>query len=174
MNKPKEIISPSGKYKAIVSDKKDCFSLDVFYLTEDINSDDGESYGFYWSRKNNNPIFVEKGFYVEAFAIEELRNLMSEPDSPLSIDWIKDFSFCKESCFLDPNKINVYSDSSDVEKQKENKIPIAVKTIINFNGLYLVEEIGCEDDWLMGERNEEGEIFCWGYYGTLKQAIKGL
>lgn len=53
-------------------------------------------------------------------------------------------------------------------------IPIEAKTIIDFSGLCLVEEVGCEDQWQMGQIDENGSIYCWGSYGNIKEAIKGL
>ena len=170
----KEIISPSGRYKAIILENTNCCSLDVYILQEDYEHETGCGYGEYWSRKNRTPILVDKRLKAEFIAIEELRNLMGEPDSLLTIDWVKDFSFCKDARFLNPKDVRVFCQYVDSESGEKKLEQIEVKTIIGFSGLYLVEEIGCEDDWQMGQVDTEGNICCWGYYGTLIEAIKGL
>lgn len=175
MNRPKkEIISPSGRYKAILSEKANCCSLDVYILNEDQEPETGWLYGEYWSRKNKKSILANKGLSAEVLAIEELRNLMGEPKSPLTIEWVKDFSFCKNVRFLNPNDVHVFCDCIDNEGQEKKLELIKAKTIIDFEGLCLVEEIGNEDDWLMGQIDTEESVICWGRYGTLKEAIKGL
>lgn len=170
----KEIISPSGRYKAIISDNTNCCSLDVYILQEDYDYETGYVYGEYWSRKNKNPIMVDKGLKAEFIAIQKLRILMGEPDLPLTIKWVRDFSFCNDVRFLNPEDVKVFCQCVDSESEEKKFEQIEVKTIIDFSGLCLVEEIGCEDDWQMGQMDTEGSIFCWGYYGTLKEAIKGL
>lgn len=170
----KEIFSPSGKYKATISIKSDCYSLDVYTLTQDFEPETGIVYGEYWSRKNTTPIFIDKELNAEYFAIQELGILMGEPDSPLSIEWIKDFSFCKEAKFINPLDMEVFGEWIDSESNERKLYKIEAKTIIDFSGLCLVEEIGCEDEWQMGQIDDYRRIICWGNYGTLKDAIRGL
>jgi hypothetical protein len=170
----KEIISPSGRYKAIISENKNCCSLDVYVRQEDYEHETGCVYGEYWSRKNRTPILVDKGLRAEFIAIQELRNLMGEPDLPLTIDWVRDFSFFKDARFLNPKDVKSFCQYINSESGEKKLEQIEAKTIIDFSGLCLVEEIGCEDDWQMGQMDAEGSICCWGYYGTLKEAIKGL
>jgi hypothetical protein len=170
----KEIFSPSGKYKAVITEEKDFNCFDVYILNEDSYAEDNCSNSEYWLKKNNNPIFVDKGMCAEHIAIEELRKYIGGPDIPLTIVWIKEFSFCETATFISPEKVNVYCNFIDPENKEQKRDIIDVKQIIYFDGLCLVEEIGEEDDWQMGQIDSKSDIFCWGYYGTLKEAIKAL
>lgn len=169
----REIISPSGKYKARIMEKQDRYDLDVFVLSEDFEPETGVVYGEYWSRKNTTPIFIDKGFRPDHIAIQELRGLMSEPQHPISIEWIRDFSFCKDATFVDPQGISIFDEYLDTTNEKRVS-QIETKTIINFAGLFLVEEVGNENEWLMGQMDSQGSIRCWGTYGSIKEAIIGL
>ena len=169
-----EFISPSGKYKSIITERSDCFLIDLYILSEDFDPNTEQTYGQYWSRKNMVPVIVDKGFSAEAFAIDELRNFMGEPDLPLTIEWIRDFSFCKVARFLNPQEVKVFCELVNSESQQRRMEAIDVKTIIDFAGLCLVEEIGEEDDWQMWQLDSDGSIYCWGNYGSLREAIKAL
>ncbi|MCX7746210.1 MAG: hypothetical protein N2645_04870 [Clostridia bacterium] len=173
-DKVSEIFSPSGKYKAVIKEKVEGYYIDVFTLMEDIDFESGQSYGEYWSRRNDRVIVYSKEFKAEFVALEEIRNIMGEPDSPLTIEWVRDFSFCSDAKFLNPRLVKVFYDSSDSSKQESFMQTIEARTIIDFSGLCLIEEIDNEDNWLMGQIEEDGNIYCWGYYGSLKQAIRGL
>lgn len=170
----KQIISPSGQYKATVLEKPNCYKLELYVLSEDLDSETGDVYGEYWSRQNANSILIDKSTSPEYFAIQELRALMGEPDLPLSIEWIRDFSFCKDANFLLPSEVNVFYNHINSNVNDENAVPIEAKTIIDFSGLCLIEEIGCEGEWQMGQIDDNGNIYCWGSYGTIKDAIIGL
>jgi len=170
----KEIISPSGKYKATILDKTNCYSLNVYTLSEDFEPETGIGYGQYWSRKNTTPICIDKELNAIYFAIQELGVIIGEPDSPLSIEWIRDFSFCKEAKFINSIDIEVFGEWIDSESNERKLDKIEAKTIIDFTGICLVEEVCCDDEWQMGQINENGSIICWGNYGTLKDAIRGL
>lgn len=170
----RQIISPSGKYKATVLEKPNCYKLELYVLSEDFDPETGDIYGEYWSRQNANPILIDKSTSPEYFAIQELRVLMGEPDSPLSIEWIRDFSFCKDAKFLLPNEVNVFCNCLNSNANSEDVVPIEAKTIIDFSGLCLVEEIGYEGEWQMGQMDDNGNIYCWGSYGSIKKAIIGL
>jgi len=165
----RQIISPSGKYKATVLEKPNYYRLELYIRSEDIDPETGATYGEYWSRKNSNPILIDKIISPEYFAIQELRVLMGEPDSPLSIEWIRDFSFCKDAKFLSPDETCVFCECIN-----SDAIPINAKTIIDFSELCLIEELGCKDEWQMGQIDNNGNIYCWGSYGTIKEAITGL
>lgn len=164
----RQIISPSGQYKATVLEKSNFYKLELYILSKDFDPETGATYGEYWLRRNVNPILIDKSTSPEYFAIQELRVLMGEPDSPLSIEWVRDFSFCKDSKFLLPSEVNVFC------ANRENAVPIEAKTIIDFSGLYLVEEVGYEGEWQMGQMDNNGSIYCWGSYGSIKEAIIGL
>jgi len=170
----RELISPSGKYKAIITEKQDRYELDVFTLAEDFEPEMGVVYGEYWSRKNTTPIFIDKGFRAEHIAIQELRGLMSEPQKPLTIEWIRDFSFCKDATFIVPQGISIFDEYLDTTTNEKRVSQIEAKTIINFAGLFLVEEVENENEWLMGQMDSQGSIRCWGYYVSIKEAIIGL
>lgn len=165
----KAIISPSGQYKAIVLEKPNCYKLDLYILSQDLDPETGTIYGEYWSRQTKHPILIDKSTSPEGVAIQELRALMGEPDSPLSIEWIRDFSFCQDAKFLVPGEVNVFCNVNG-----QSAVAIEAKTIINFSGVCLVEEVGCEGQWQMGQIDENGSIYCWGSYGTIKEAIIGL
>lgn len=167
----RQMISPSGKYKATILENSNFYKLELFVMAEDFDPETGAIYGEYWSRQNANPILIDKNTSPEYFAIQELRVLMGEPDSPLAIEWIRDFSFCKDAKFLIPSEINVFYNSN---ANGENAVPIEAKTIIDFSGLCLVEEIGYEGEWQMGQMDGNGSIYCWGSYGSIKEAIIGL
>lgn len=170
----KAIISPSGQYKAIVVEKENSYKLELYVLSQDLDTETGTIYGEYWSRQTKHPILLDKSTSPEGIAIQELRNLVGEPDSPLSIEWIRDFSFYQDAKFLVPGEVNVFCDYFNPNGNGEDAIPIEAKTIIDFSGLCLVEEVGCEGQWQMGQIDENGSIYCWGSYGNIKEAIKGL
>lgn len=54
------------------------------------------------------------------------------------------------------------------------KEKINVQKIIRVDGLYIVEEVDKHDNWLMADINKQGEIVCWGSYGSIKNVIDGL
>lgn len=56
----------------------------------------------------------------------------------------------------------------------EDAAPIEANIIIDFLGLCLVEEVGYEGEWQMGQMDDNGSIYCWGSYGNIKEAIMGL
>lgn len=170
----RQIISPSGNYKATILEKPNCYKIDLYVRSQDFEPETGIIYGEYWSRKNTTPIVIDRGINPEYFAIQELRVLMGEPDSPLSIEWVKDFSFCKDAKFLFLNEVNVFRECINLDVKDEKPIPIEAKTIIDFAGLCLVEEIGCDGEWQMGQIDDNERIYCWGNYSTIKEAIMGL
>ncbi|MFE2168446.1 hypothetical protein ACFXB3_25825 [Streptomyces sp. NPDC059447] len=46
------------------------------------------------------------------------------------------------------------------------------RVILSFHGLCLVQD---DDEWFMGELDDDGSIACWSSYGSdLAQAIRGL
>lgn len=56
----------------------------------------------------------------------------------------------------------------------EGSEPIQPRTIIEVGGFYLVEAVNEPDDWYMGERGSHGVIVCWGKYGDIETALRGL
>ena len=52
--------------------------------------------------------------------------------------------------------------------------PLRVKRALAVGGLVLIETEDKPDDWYMGQKAEDGTIQCWGSYGTLPDAIRGL
>ena len=166
-SKIQELISPSGKFKAVIHENQDSFSIDLFILSD--NSETGSSDK--WLRKNITSILCDKIYYPRAVAINELRKIMSDPDTPLSIEWVRDFSFCENARFVSPDSIDVYSTWGDSCKEEDS---IKVKTIIDFSGLCIIEEVGYENVWQMGEINDKGAIHCFNEYGNIKDALKSL
>lgn len=104
----RQIISPSGKYKATVLEKADCYKLELYVRSQDFDPETGIIYGEYWSRKNTTPILIDKSTSPEYFAIQEMRVLMGDPDSPLSIEWVRDFSFCRMLGFCSIAKLTSF------------------------------------------------------------------
>ncbi|GAA3889402.1 hypothetical protein ACWDR2_31025 [Streptomyces sp. NPDC003631] len=45
--------------------------------------------------------------------------------------------------------------------------------ILGFGDLCLVKAVS-EEDWLMGSLYPDGSVDCWGNYGALAQALRGL
>jgi hypothetical protein len=45
--------------------------------------------------------------------------------------------------------------------------------MLRIDGMYLVETLDEPGTWFMGEENE-GVVQCWGGYGDLRNAIRGL
>lgn len=172
-NRIYEILSPSGKYKAIVTEREDCNGIDIYKLYEDYELVDNRFLGEYWLRQNSSPIYIDKELYAGHFAKQELRKLMDEPEPNPTIEWIRDYSFCKDAKFIDTEEVSVY-DFVNFESNETKKNKIEVKTIIYFDGLCLVEEIGDEGDWQMGQVDSSGNIYCWGCYGEIKEAIRAL
>lgn len=168
------IVSPSGKYKATIIEKPDSYTIDIYELLEDYDHQNDVLVNDFWLRKSPTPLLVGKDFHAKAFAIDELRKLMNEPALPLSIDWVKDFSFCEDAIFINPYDVEVFSECIDNENHETKPDKIEAKTIISIMGLCLVEEVGCEDEWQMGQIDDSGHIICWANYGTLKEAIMGL
>lgn len=58
--------------------------------------------------------------------------------------------------------------------EREGSEPIQPRTIIEVGGFYLVEAVNEPDDWYMGERGSDGVIVCWGKYGDIETALRGL
>jgi hypothetical protein len=56
----------------------------------------------------------------------------------------------------------------------EGSEPIQVRTVIELDGVFLVEAAGEPDDWYMGARSRDGVIDCWGKYGDLESAIRSI
>ena len=52
--------------------------------------------------------------------------------------------------------------------------PLDPRTIIEVGGLLLVETQDEPDDWYMGDRAKDGVIECWGRYGDIESALRGL
>lgn len=170
----RQIISPSGQYKATFLERSNYYQLELYIWSQDYEPETGIIYGEYWSRKNKIPILIDKNINPKYFAIQELRVLMGEPDSPLSIEWIKDFSFCKDAKFLRSSEVSVFYECINPNPKDGNTIPIEAKTIIDFSGLCLVKESGCEGEWKIGQFADNGSIYCWSSYSTIKEAIMGL
>lgn len=85
------------------------------------------------------------------------------------IEWIRTYSGCKDAKFINPTETEVLYSTVNETYKIEN-----IKSILSIGGLYLVEELGSEDDWMMGQKHKDGKIYCWGNYGQLKDAIDGL
>jgi hypothetical protein len=51
---------------------------------------------------------------------------------------------------------------------------IEPRTIIEVDGVFLVEAVGELDDWSMGSRDSTGQIVCWGRYGDIETALRSL
>jgi hypothetical protein len=170
----KELVSPSGKYKAVIKERDDCNNIDVFVLSEDYDPTNDCSYGLYWSQRNTTSIFVDKNKSAVHFAIEELRMLIGEPKKPISIDWIRDYSFNKDAVFIDPKEVNVFYEFVDPVSKEQKSEKIEIRYVIKISDYFLVEEVGDEDNWQVGNADSTGDIHCWTYYGTLKDAIRAL
>ena len=56
----------------------------------------------------------------------------------------------------------------------EGSEPIQPRTIIEVGGLYLAEAVDEPGDWYMGQRRTDGVIECWGRYGDIETALRGL
>jgi hypothetical protein len=164
-----ELIAPSGQYKAIITKTRDGFQFDVYLRS----GSDGDVKSCEWLKQNDKTIFIDKSLKAEYFAIEAIRSLLGEPATPLTIDWVRDFSFCETADFLNPQEIKVFYKSPDSD-QPGHKSPVEAETVIVFGGQYLVKEVGKADDWLIGDKDREGNINCWCYFGTLTEAIRGL
>lgn len=61
----REIVSPSGQYKATVLEKPNCYKLELYILSENFDPETGDIYGEYWSRQNANPILIDKSTIPE-------------------------------------------------------------------------------------------------------------
>ena len=48
------------------------------------------------------------------------------------------------------------------------------RTIVEVGGLFIVETIDEPGDWYMGQRVSDGVIECWGLYGDIENALRGL
>ena len=51
---------------------------------------------------------------------------------------------------------------------------VSPSVIVHVGGLYLVLPNDEEDDWLMGQADDDGTIICWAYYGSLEEALQAL
>lgn len=169
----REVVSPSEKYKYVICERDDISFITIYELFEDLDINENISYGTYWSRKNDRVIIVDRDMSADFVAINELRNYIGEPNKNIEIDWIRDYSFSKEVCFVDPNKVKVFYEQNNHQTGQMEYNPIDAKTIIKITDIYLVEENGDEDEWQMGLLRD-GEIICWDSYGDIKNAIKSL
>lgn len=169
MTKIIELYTKSKQYKAIISLRNSLFFIDYYFLSADYVEELNESFGSYWSRINKEVIIVDTIWKAGEIAIRELRiasgeKLIIQPE-PTTIEWIRDFSGCPSASFISPEETAAYFD--DGEK-------IKAQIIISFDGLCLIKEIGCNDNWIMGDIHSDGNIHCWAYYGALPEAILAL
>jgi len=65
----------------------------------------------------------------------------------------------------EPVRLALFSEGSE---------PIQPRTIIDVGEQYLVEAVDEPDDWYMGQRRMDCVIECWGKYGDIETALRGL
>ena len=51
---------------------------------------------------------------------------------------------------------------------------VAPSAIVRVGDLYVVLPADEEDDWLMGQADDDGTIICWTYHGPLEEALRAL
>ena len=56
----------------------------------------------------------------------------------------------------------------------DEPVQLQPRTIIEVGGLFLVETVAEPDNWYMGQSRHDGVIECWGAYGALEAALRGL
>jgi len=75
--------------------------------------------------------------------------------------------------FVDgPVKASIYARQEDGRSVDE---PLRVRRALAVGGLFLIEAEDEPDNWYMGQMAKDGgSIECWGQYGPLLDAIRGL
>lgn len=99
----------------------------------------------------------------------QYENIVKEYAKADIVEWIQLYSCCSDTLLIPTDKVKVFSQFGLRKKEKIN-----AQKIIRVVGLYVVEEVDEHDNWLMGDINKQGEIVCWGSYGSVKNVIDGL
>jgi len=75
--------------------------------------------------------------------------------------------------FVDgPVQASVYTRQKDGQSVYE---ALRVRRALAVGGLFLLEAEDEPDNWYMGQMAKDGAVIeCWGTYGTLRDAIRGL
>jgi hypothetical protein len=163
-----EIVSPSGRYRATVSLRRDgLFEVAMWKASEEASPGSSRPTSV-WLPIGTISIVdgVQRGVIVAAGRLEAVSHepIDATPD-PITIEWIREYSGDPEAQFVDPQMFTVQSERG----------PIGVKRLLRVGGYYLIEDNENPPDWWMGSQaDEESVVVCWGTYGTLANAIDSL
>lgn len=167
----KELTSDDNKYSVHIEKKSD-FYLFRFYvlIIREVTGypDTYEPFKFLLKAeeyRGSEPIITAQNL-MKSFQYEKKVKEYAKADI---VEWVRLYSGCSDTMLIPTDKVKVFSQFGLRKKEKIN-----VQKIIRVGGLYIVEEIDEHDDWLMGDINKQGEIVCWGSYGSIKNVIDGL
>lgn len=119
----------------------------------------------YWSPlKRMSLVDTEVG--ARKLAKQRLERASGEPvdltPDPITVEWIRAFSGDPRADFIDPSSVEVRSDNG----------PLDAVQVIRLWDLFLVREDASQPLWWMGSESAPGQLFCWGVYGNLHDAIE--
>lgn len=166
-----EKISPSGNYKTKIIDKNGRLSVEVYEKREDYDYDNDTSYGEYWSRITERPIFVDSIERANIMALEHIRNSLGEPSNDLDIDWIMDYLNSNSVEFLDGSLYDVFVENHNNDEIDLDKIMVNEIICIDNDYVLISEEDGC---YLVGQKVNDSKIVCWYYVDNLKAGLKAF
>lgn len=164
-----EKISPSGNYKTKIIDKNGRLSVEVYEKREDYDYDNDTSYGEYWSRITERPIFVDSIERANIVSLEHIRNSLGEPSNNLDIDWIMDYLNSDSAKFLDYPLYDVFFENHNNGKIDLEKIIVNKIICIDNDYVLIREEDGC---YLVGKKVNDSKIVCRYYVDNLKTGLK--
>lgn len=95
---------------------------------------------------------------------------MSLPEG-WTFDRIRQLSQATEVALV-ASETTVFLDTRDGDRRDYERV--RARVILHVGGLYLVLPEDEEDDWLMGQADDDGTIVCWAYYGPLEEALQAL
>jgi hypothetical protein len=88
-------------------------------------------------------------------------------EPPMSIDDIRELSRDATAEWVEPPKKAVQVGPSAPKELRAARM-------LSVSGMYLVETVDEPGTWWMGQESDEGVVRCWGHYGPLRNAIRGL
>lgn len=103
-------------------------------------------------------------------ALRGIMGSMSLPDG-WTLERVQRVSQAAKVELIPPDR-TVFLELRTGDKTEYERVNSSV--VLSVGGLYLVLPDDQEDDWLMGQADDEGPIICWAYYGPLEEALLAL
>jgi hypothetical protein len=162
-----EEISPSGKFKTVIIDKNDTYSVEVYIKREEYITEYDISFE-YWSRITKGPTIVDSKLSADIVALEHIRNNLGEPSKNVDLNWIKDYTNSQYVECLDDNLYEVFFErhiNGEIILEEITAIDIFC---INNKHIVIIDDDGC---YLVGNKDNESKITCWYYVEGLTEGL---